>query len=125
MIEYKRKCSKVVLTELGLYHWNQAPEGYDGASLVVEVVHKIVFVDFDGNITALACNPPKAKNSQGAFAPYPPQEVYTITAEASTVQNGEEDPDYIEGTHYLPQKLIDEAEARIATMEAGGKTKVI
>lgn len=124
MIEYKRKCSKVVLTEQGLYHWNKVPSGYSGPSLTVEVVHKILFVDFGGNIFAMACNPPKAKNESGAEVPYPENEVYTVTAEV-TPEGQDGNMEYKDGTHYFPADLKAEADARIATMEASGKVKVI
>lgn len=113
-----------MLTEQGLYHWNKIPSGYTGPSLVVEVVHKIVFVGFDGNITAMACNPPKAKNESGAEVPYPENEVYVVTAEV-TATNAQGEAEYKEGTHYFPAALKEEADARIATLEAGEKIKVI
>lgn len=123
MVEYKRKCSRVILTEDGLYHEGHVPSSYSGASLSIEVVHRILFIGFNGDIQVFACNPPKAKNSAGQEIPYPENAVYVVTAEASPA-GGDGDIPFKDGAHYLPASLIQEADARIAALEKDPNVKV-
>ncbi len=110
MIEYKRKYSIVHLTENGLYHENQIPPDYSGASLNVEVVHRVLFVDpMTGELNPMSYLAPEAKNSSGAVIPYPPQGVKVREA---PVQENFED-----GLHYFPQRIKDLADFYIASLE--------
>jgi hypothetical protein len=117
MREYKRKCSKVILTEDGIYHEGEEPDNYDGAKLTLEVVHAVLFVDDSGFLMTLSCNPPKAKNRTGAEVPYDKDKVYTVTADVNDT--------FEEGSHYFPEKMKKEADARIETYEKTEGVKVI
>jgi hypothetical protein len=110
MIEIKRKVSSCILTEQGLYHVGQIPTSYQGAYLTIEVTHVILFADDNGNLQVYTCNPPKVKNSDGSFAPFPANGVTTV--EAETNEND------IAGQHRLPLVLKNEVNARIAIIEA-------
>lgn len=112
MIEYMRRVSNVCITEQGLYHQGKIPNTYDGPYLIVEVVHSIVFASEEGNLMVFTCNPPPAKDENGAVAPYEKSKVREVKATAS---NG--DPTGTNEIHRIPQKLIDEIEARKVIIE--------
>jgi len=109
MIEIKRKVSNVLITELGLYHVGQIPTSYTGPHLTVEVVHTVLFADDNGNLQVFSCNPPKAKNSDGSYAPFPEESVFYIEADVY-----EQDTP---GRLRLPAALKTEVDARIALIE--------
>lgn len=112
MMEYMRRVSNVCITEQGLYHEGKIPNSYDGPYLIVEVVHAIVFASEEGNIMTFTCNPPKAKDENGAVVDYEKNKVREIkaTANNSNVATNKE-------IHRIPQKVIDEVDARKLVIE--------
>ena len=121
MIEYKRKVSYVHVTELGLYHQGQLPNGYTGPYLTVEVVHSVIFVKEPSNdIEVFKCNPPKAKDSAGAVVDYDPSKIQYIVAD--TLEPSE-DTSKDRAKHIFTAKMKTEVEARIAAMEKNKDAK--
>lgn len=120
MMEVKRKVSKVIVTEDGLFHEGQIPGNYDGAQLPIEVVHATVFADEAGNLITFTCYAPPAMDSNHNYVAYNPAQMIVIEAPVSETFG-----DSSGYAHRLPQSVKDKVGELTTWIESDGVSKVI
>jgi len=120
MMEVKRKVSKVVVTEDGLFHDGQLPADYSGAHIPVEVCHSIMFADEQGHFTTFTLYAPPAMNNTRSITPYDPSQMRTIVPPTSETFGS--DSAY---AHRLPADVQTTVAGHVTLIESDGASKAM
>lgn len=120
MMEAKRKVSKVIITEEGLFHDGQVPPDYTGPQLPIEVAHSILFVDERGNFTTFTLYAPTAMDNTRHAKAYSPSEMLTIEAPVAETYGDEN-----EYKHRMPQEVVNKLMGHTNIIENDGESKVL